>query len=506
MAEITAAMIKDLRERTGAGMSDCKKALIETDARHGEGRRVPAQEGPRRRRQEGGPHRHRRRWSLRTSTTAASACCSRSTARPTSSPRPTTSRRFVKDVSMHIAGASPVPLYVSEAEIDPRPSRKEREIRVEAARNPKQVPGEKLKVIPEAMIPRSSRASSPSGRRTSACSTRSATITCCSPPQDPTRSACAAISTFTARTWPPSGAWRLRAGDRRTFACTWYPSHQLPPRALDCDVELDRAERWWRRWSGRCRYEGPYRDAVVQSLIVLKALTYGPTGGIVAAPDHVAARMARRDAQLGLPLLLGARRDADPLRADDRRLSPRGARLARLAAARGRGRPRADADHVRRRGRAAPPRVEADWLAGLRGLAAGADRQRRARAAAARRLRRGGRRALRRAPVRHRPRRVGLEAGEGAAGSPGAALAGARRRHLGGARAAPAVHALEGDGLGGVRSGGEVGRAASASRGPVDRWRALRDGSTPTSARGFDAERNAFIAVVTARRSWTRAC
>src|SRR6185437_12729132 len=63
-------------------------------------------------------------------------------------------KMFVKDVAMHIAGASPVPLYVSEAEIDPIAIEKEREIRVEAARNPKQVPGEKLKVIPEAMIPR----------------------------------------------------------------------------------------------------------------------------------------------------------------------------------------------------------------------------------------------------------------------------------------------------------------------------------------------------------------
>jgi GH15 family glucan-1,4-alpha-glucosidase len=77
------------------------------------------------------------------------------------------------------------------------------------------------------------------------------------------------------------GRWKLRQGDRRSFVCTWYPSHEPPPRALDCAVELERAERWWLKWSGRCRYEGPYREAVLQSLIVLKALTYGPTGGIV---------------------------------------------------------------------------------------------------------------------------------------------------------------------------------------------------------------------------------
>jgi GH15 family glucan-1,4-alpha-glucosidase len=80
------------------------------------------------------------------------------------------------------------------------------------------------------------------------------------------------------------GRWRLRAGDRRRFTCTWYPSHERPPRALDADLELARAGRWWLKWSSRCRYDGPYRDAVVRSLIVLKALTYGPTGGMVAAP------------------------------------------------------------------------------------------------------------------------------------------------------------------------------------------------------------------------------
>ena len=59
MAEITAQMIKDLRERTGAGMADCKKALTEIRRRHGEGDRVPAQEGDRVRRQEGDAHRLR---------------------------------------------------------------------------------------------------------------------------------------------------------------------------------------------------------------------------------------------------------------------------------------------------------------------------------------------------------------------------------------------------------------------------------------------------------------
>ena len=60
MAEITAATVKELRERTGAGMMDCKKALAENQRRHGSGDRLAARQGSRRRRQEGRPHRRRR--------------------------------------------------------------------------------------------------------------------------------------------------------------------------------------------------------------------------------------------------------------------------------------------------------------------------------------------------------------------------------------------------------------------------------------------------------------
>ena len=110
--------------------------------------------------------------------------------------------------------------------------------------------------------------------------------------------------------------------------------------------------------------------------------------------DHLAAGAARRRAQLGLPVLLAARRDVHPARDARRRLHRGGGGLARVAAARGRGRPGRPADHVRHRRRAAPGRVRAGVAAGLRGLAAGAGRQRRLRAAAARRLRRGDGRAL----------------------------------------------------------------------------------------------------------------
>ncbi len=76
----------------------------------------------------------------------------------------------------------------------------------------------------------------------------------------------------------------VAAGETRDFVLTWFPSHEPPPPSLDVDADLEDTIRWWRSWSSRCTYDGPWRDAVVQSLVTLKALTYAPTGGIVAAP------------------------------------------------------------------------------------------------------------------------------------------------------------------------------------------------------------------------------
>jgi GH15 family glucan-1,4-alpha-glucosidase len=76
----------------------------------------------------------------------------------------------------------------------------------------------------------------------------------------------------------------VSAGDRLPFCLTWYPSHQSPPPGADPEKSLVKTEDWWQAWTARCTYEGEWRDAVVRSLITLKALTYAPTGGIVAAP------------------------------------------------------------------------------------------------------------------------------------------------------------------------------------------------------------------------------
>jgi len=73
------------------------------------------------------------------------------------------------------------------------------------------------------------------------------------------------------------------AGESRSFTLSWRPSHKATPDRIDASVALRDTEEFWREWSSRCRYEGEFREPVLRSLLTLKALTYGPTGGIVAA-------------------------------------------------------------------------------------------------------------------------------------------------------------------------------------------------------------------------------
>src|SRR6266581_27351 len=73
-------------------------------------------------------------------------------------------------------------------------------------------------------------------------------------------------------------------GSRIPFVLTWNPSHLPMMKPADAERSLAETEAWWAEWSSRCTYKGPYREQVLRSLITLKALTYEPTGGIVAAP------------------------------------------------------------------------------------------------------------------------------------------------------------------------------------------------------------------------------
>jgi len=127
MAEITAAMIKDLRERTGAGMSDCKKALTETAADmekaieylKKKGLAAAAKKGGRIA-TEGAIHSyiHNGRVGVLLEVNCETDFVARTE----------DFQRFIKDVAMHIAGASPVPLYVSSEDVDSSVMEKEREI------------------------------------------------------------------------------------------------------------------------------------------------------------------------------------------------------------------------------------------------------------------------------------------------------------------------------------------------------------------------------------------
>ena len=115
------------------------------------------------------------------------------------------------------------------------------------------------------------------------------------------------VSTFT-----------VSEGQKVGFDLTWFPSHRDEPQLLDINAALQETESWWREWSDRCSYQGSYRDAVLRSLITLKALTFQPTGGIVASPTTSLPEMPGgvrnwdyrfcwvRDATLTLQSLLNA--------------------------------------------------------------------------------------------------------------------------------------------------------------------------------------------------------
>ncbi len=75
----------------------------------------------------------------------------------------------------------------------------------------------------------------------------------------------------------------ISATEHIPFVLTWYPSHEVPPRPVDASFAVHDTQMWWEDWGSTCIFQGEWREPVMRSLITLKALTYQPTGGIVAA-------------------------------------------------------------------------------------------------------------------------------------------------------------------------------------------------------------------------------
>ena len=90
--------------------------------------------------------------------------------------------------------------------------------------------------------------------------------------------------TITNQDFATTACFSVSRGQRLFFDLTWSQSHVEEPPPLNVETALHETERFWRNWSGTCSYGGEWRDVVVRSALTLKALTYSPTGGLVAAP------------------------------------------------------------------------------------------------------------------------------------------------------------------------------------------------------------------------------
>jgi GH15 family glucan-1,4-alpha-glucosidase len=80
------------------------------------------------------------------------------------------------------------------------------------------------------------------------------------------------------------GEFTVDRGETISFILTYARSHKMPPDSLNPVTSLEATEKFWTEWSAKCRPAGEWSDVVRRSVITLKALTYGPTGGIIAAP------------------------------------------------------------------------------------------------------------------------------------------------------------------------------------------------------------------------------
>ena len=79
-------------------------------------------------------------------------------------------------------------------------------------------------------------------------------------------------------------SFTVSEGDRIPFVLTWFPSHESPPESVDPEAALKDTVTYWEGWASRCSHGGRWHDDIHRSVLTLKALTYAPTGGLVAAP------------------------------------------------------------------------------------------------------------------------------------------------------------------------------------------------------------------------------
>lgn len=77
--------------------------------------------------------------------------------------------------------------------------------------------------------------------------------------------------------------FEVREGERVPFVLRWHPSCERPKEETDPSLQIDATAHWWKQWTARTNYKGEWAEAVIRSLITLKALTFDPTGGVVAA-------------------------------------------------------------------------------------------------------------------------------------------------------------------------------------------------------------------------------
>ena len=257
----------------------------------------------------------------------------------------------------------------------------------------------------------------------------------------------------------------VTANQRFPFTLVWYPSNEEPPPPLDSYYAVHLTEAYWTEWAAQCSYQGPYRDAVVRSLITLKALTYNPTGGIVAAattslPEALGGNRNwdyrfcwLRDATLTLESLMRGTYHTEALAWRDWLLRAVAGDVSKLQIMYGPG------------GERRLDEWEADWLPGYEGSvpvrignAASDQYQLDVYGEVMSALYSSAR-----AEGIAEPSIVGPA--EAAGRVPREGVDGARRRHLGGAGPTAALHPLQGHGLGGRGPGGpHAGGVARARR------------------------------------------